>query len=184
VFPICRRGLDSSKLIPDPKNSEVLVYKPELIVLQVGIVDCAPRVFREIETKILSIIPPLFKLVLWFVKKYRKEIVAKRRITNVNKDEFENNLKSLKQAFPNSQFVVVPIAPSVSEYENKSPGISHNIALYNEILKRVFGKTCVLTCYDEISPESILQSDLHHINKQGHELIFNSLINEYNRLMT
>lgn len=74
-----------------PKGADCLeAFMPDIVILQLGIVDCVPRLLNKYERKIVSILPvglksPFIKLV----KKYKKRSTKN---TTVPLQNFKNNL--------------------------------------------------------------------------------------------
>ena len=80
-IPIFRRGITSEILVSEggggvdnlPMGADCLeFYKPDIVILQLGIVDCAPRLFKRdgIENKIINRIP--YKLKDRYIKIVKK----------------------------------------------------------------------------------------------------------------
>ncbi len=139
--------------------------KPDLIILQAGIVDCAPRALGQFEQQIISKLR-LFRLVSPFTKFLRKF----RGISYTSPPAFEETLLKLKNTFPQKPFISIGILPGSDGYEALVPGISGKIKLYNNILKK---NTEFIDNQD--FPVDAIHHDFYHLNKFGHELIFNKL---------
>ena len=88
-------GGDSETIESFPFGSDCLeFYKPDIVILQLGIVDCAPRLIRNGTLKfyISKILKgKLLKIYLLFLKRY-----TKRNSYNVKvcKDKFRNNIEN------------------------------------------------------------------------------------------
>jgi len=140
-------------------------FNPDLVFLQSGIVDCAPRPFRKIEKKIINELRIRF-LFAPFVK-----FLAKNRnykYTSIKR--FNYFSQHLKKLFNDSEIYSIGILPASAKYEKKLPGITKSIAEYNEILKQNFN-------YIDNSnfPEDGILSDFHHLNDKGHKIIFDKV---------
>jgi len=168
VYLFSRGGLSSKELV---KNINIYFksYEPEIIIIQLGIVDCAPRALRFSERKIISSIPILRTLIKKTISLFRKEIVKFRKITYVTEKEFLRNLLTFKEEFSDSKIYVVPIAPATPEYEEYSPGVTENINRFNAILDKIF---ITIDPYDSVYTFDILMSDYHHLNRKGQDLVF------------
>jgi hypothetical protein len=138
---------------------------PNIVILQTGIVDCAPRALGVLEQQIV------FRLRLFrLFKPFTKILRRLRKISYTNPDEFVNTLTRIKERFPGVTVYSLGILPACSEYENKVPGISKNIHYYNELLS---ANTEFINVSD-ISYDFITE-DHHHLNEKGHQFIFQKL---------
>jgi hypothetical protein len=141
------------------------ILKPNLVILQCGIVDAAPRAFGRIEMEIIKkwrlfrITKPLVSLL----RKYRAHNYTSPRL-------FEIKLRELKKELNADFFYALEILPACSEYEKHLPGIARSITIYNNILK----KNSILIPLQDIPREGILK-DYHHINAIGHEFVFRKI---------
>jgi hypothetical protein len=171
VYHYMRGGYSTRNLRKD-LNAYLKGYKPNLVLLQIGIVDCAPRAMGRLELKLISKIPLISTLIHFLVKKYRAEIIRRRKVTYVKPSKFESNLLKVKAHFESADIFALPIAPANRAYIAHSPGVEENITEYNKILSRLFK---VIDPYDTANPEDIFMSDNHHLNKYGHTVVFNKI---------
>lgn len=142
-------------------------FKPDLVFLQCGIVDCAPRSFSLMEKAFIDKFR-LRKITKIFEKKLRKY----RNCTYTPKNRFLGSLLSIKKYFENIPFFSLGILQIAEEYEKLVPGIRKNAKEYNEILKK---NTEFID--NEYFPMEGIISDFHHLNEIGHRLIFEKLKN-------
>lgn len=173
------RGGYSTKKLSKELTGYLSGYKPDVILLQIGIVDCAPRALGSLELKLTSKIPVISKWIHFLVKKYRAEIIKRRKITYVPPSKFEKNLTEFKQHFADAHIFAVPIAPANKSYIAHSPGIEKNIVDYNDILQRLF---TIVNPYENIDVERIFMVDNHHLNKYGHLVLFDCVSDFLNKL--
>ena len=142
--------------------------EPDLIVLQVGIVDCAPRVLSRTEARLIRTIPGLEAIVGWLIKKYRKQLLRLRKIQYVPITVFIEGLKRLKEKNPGVPIIAVSILPACAAYESLVPGISNEIKKYNSALAE---NLCYIDPYEGFAPEKLCVDDYHHLNEKGHDLV-------------
>ncbi|MDA9300068.1 hypothetical protein N9Q00_00415 [Amylibacter sp.] len=128
------------------------------IILQFGIVDCAPRPLTRYEYFILRNIK-LNKGLDFFMRKYRNIKKTKLHI-------FERYCIDIKELC-RDKLLVLPIVYASSDYEEELPNIGNNVNRYNEILKSIFGKHLV----DLELEEEHFMTDQHHFSKIGHKKI-------------
>lgn len=139
--------------------------KPDLIILQTGIVDCAPRAFGRIELELIKRLH-VFRIVKYSFKFLRKY----RRVTYTNINIFREALKKFKEIFQDTEFWAIGIVPGCSEYDKVVPGVSANIKLFNKTLK----SEMKFIDLENIPRNGILE-DFHHLNIKGHHYIYTLL---------
>ncbi|MBJ2126455.1 SGNH/GDSL hydrolase family protein [Flavobacterium sp. IB48] len=142
-------------------------FKPDLVFLQCGIVDCAPRSFSLME-KLLIDKFRLRKVTKLFEKKLRKI----RNCTYTPKEVFLDSLLRIKSDFESIPLYSLGILQIAEQYEKLIPGIKKNAHEYNQILK---SHTKFIE-NDDFPLDGII-SDFHHLNEKGHQLIFVKLEN-------
>ncbi|MFT6842472.1 MAG: hypothetical protein ACJASR_001239 [Psychroserpens sp.] len=140
----------------------------DYVVIQAGIVDCSPRFVRKIEKEVLIRVP-FGKALLTLLNK--KKIRKIRKITYVNIKAFEKNIQQLVSFFKPEKTRWITIVPAQSEYELKLSGVSKNINIYNEIIK----KNTLFIDLENIEADHIM-SDFHHINAKGHFYIYQQIL--------
>ena len=102
-------GLDTKKIRKNIENQYKL-YEPNLIILQIGIVDCAPRVLTQVQLAIISRLGFLGRAAHKRIDKNYSKLSQLRNIAYTNIDEFEENLNCLKTSFNGTDIVAVAIA--------------------------------------------------------------------------
>lgn len=183
-FQYGRAGLTTAFINYEINEGGLLAYKPDMIVLQVGVVDCYPRALTKIERAIISRIPIFNSFFKKIVKKYYKKIVHYRNISYVNKKDFKSHLKDIKlNLFSSvSKIIVIPIAPANKNYKDLNPRVDENIKIYNEILKSVFKDDFYKNFYDSFLAEEMFLSDNHHLNNLGHKYFSKKLIKKITKI--
>ena len=171
---ICTPGMDTRQLLIASRDYHQAMA-PDLVVLQVGIVDCYPRALRRNELSIIIRLPKSLSMFLHRqVRRNYGYLVKWRRIQYVKLAEFKANLQSLRDLFPGSKFRIVPIAPPSSDYKVKNPLIESAVANYNEALIELFGDDVLNDCYAE-KGDHLFMSDHHHLNAAGHTQVYNGV---------
>lgn len=134
--------------------------KPDLVLVQSGIVDCAPRALSVIEQQVLQRLPILGSMLLALV---RKNAALLRRWRGISYTSLAN-YEAWVNAFENLYSTVhwIGILPADDEYESRLQGIDAAIKRYNGVLRcRNFIST------DDFNSRDIM-SDHHHLNARGH----------------
>ncbi len=142
------------------------VIKPEIVLMQCGIVDATPRAYGRIELELIakSRVMRFTKPTVNFLRKYRAHHYA-------TKKEFKECLIQIKQIINPIKFYALGIISGSNEYELKAPGIIKSIDVYNAILK----EHSLFIDLKEMPSEGVLP-DYHHINQIGHKFIFNRIL--------
>lgn len=169
-------GFDSQTLIKK-KAHELILYKPDLIILQVGIVDCAPRVLKKNELRVINHLGVISKLMHRFIKNRYSRLSLLRNISYVDKEEFEANLRDFVKILSPAKVIAVAIAKPSNTYVEKSPLISERYLDYNNILSNIFEKNYIdpyIDLNEEL--EEIYINDGYHLNKKGHKLVARKVI--------
>lgn len=155
------------------------VYNPDVLVIQVGIVDCAPRTLSYHENIIGNYFWLSRKILNFIIPKIGNYIRNFRKISYCSEADFRENLNAIKNFFPKSKFIILGILPACREYELSLPTITSKINSYNNILECIF-KNDYLSL-DEIEQNCIM-NDFHHLNKNGHLFVYD-MISERLRIL-
>lgn len=161
--------------------------KADVVVVHVGIVDCAPRVFLRRERQFVENLKPAFlrESILRNVHRHRRAIVNLRKKVYVPVERFDNLVAQVieraKQSKLRSLVLVNIITPSV-EMDERSPGFIKNVGVYNEILKSHATRAAVhLIDLDQMIKDAggveQLTVDGIHINETGHAMLATEIEN-------
>lgn len=164
----------------------------DIAVVQIGIVDCAPRPVPEFVRKIIGRLPPFIKeRVISFISNNRRAILnAGFRYFITSKKDFDKCTgEFLKKLLSQSkQIFVIGICPTNNYFDHKSPGFQKSIEDYNAIWKLNIAKHSLdnIVFLDMIEAignsqsidEYIIRNDGHHITEKAHNLIFNLIKNK------
>ena len=176
VYYVCLGGATIKDLYQQIEYSKM--FNADFVVIQSGIVDCAPRALTKFENELFNKfwITRTF-LDYWLNGKKLKYLRQKRNVSYTKIKVFEYYINEIKKAFEDKLFWI-EILNSGIEYEKKLPGIIENVEKYNSIIKNVIG----LNNFIEISkiPQSGIMTDNIHLNTQGHEYLFNKVFNKLN----
>lgn len=139
-------------------------FNPDLLIIQIGIVDCAPRFVTKKEKFLLENFTFFGNRVLgWLNKRWIRNF---RNITYVNKQEFKHNIQFIINTFPSLQKTVFIEIAGSAEFNNVLPGVDANIHKFNEILKAI--PNSIFLSYNN---SRIFMSDHHHLNVLGNKIL-------------
>jgi lysophospholipase L1-like esterase len=162
------------------------LWKPDVVILQIGIVDCAPRLFGPRQHAVLSnpLFPrPISAPIIKVMSRYRRQVIKLRPNVRYTKPQrFESSLDKLGQlinALP-ARAVALPIVDTFAEHEYRTPGYNEAVNAYNEIWRarakrhnigflepeQVFGRR---------EARELVLSDGHHLTQLGHHLVADAL---------
>ncbi|CAJ0809861.1 hypothetical protein LMG19087_00577 [Ralstonia wenshanensis] len=141
--------------------------EPALVLMQCGIVDCAPRTLTVVEQQIITRLPILGTFIGAMVKRYAKHLRRWRGITYTPLSTFIEYIKRFESLYNDVYWI--GILPAVPEYEAHINGIAKKINQYNDALRQYqFIST------DEFVVDDIM-TDFHHLNRSGHRKMFKKL---------
>jgi lysophospholipase L1-like esterase len=175
--------------------------KAEVVVVHVGIVDCAPRVFLRRERQFVENLRPAFlrESILRNVHRHRPAIVNVRKKVYVPAQRFNSLAAQVIERAKQSKLrslVIVNIITPPAEMDERSPGFIRNVGIYNEILRSHARGTGVhLIDIDQMIKDAggveRLTVDGIHINETGHAMLAGeienhvlSLVDEPRKLQT
>jgi lysophospholipase L1-like esterase len=139
------------------------MFGPDVVVVQVGTVDSAPRfMYRwEIDQARTQGAEGLERIKQMNTPK----VIASRNITYVAPKAFDANTRKLEGSF-GAPVIFIGILPARPEYEEILPGVTRRFTEYNEILKSRGHYISMDDC-----DTSMIMSDHHHPNVEGHQEI-------------
>ena len=141
-----RRSRRITSILGTDFTEDILLKKPNYVIFQIGVVDAAPRIFSLREKALLNKKFFPWRLKQWLIaerKKQRSKIISKNPMAKVytTPEEFKKSLylfseKLFNNYLQNIKVVFIPILAHLDTMEEKSPGYSNNIELYNDILSQ------------------------------------------------
>lgn len=147
------------------------MFNPDIVIIQSGIVDCAPRFASKLELQILKRMPVIGKPILNILS--NKKVRKFRNKKYTSSSNYKNAIQKIKAFFKDSRVYAIDIIPSQPGYEKLAEGITKNISECNSIIHSVFGDDVIKM--KEIPLEAITK-DFHHINSIGHQYVYQSIL--------
>lgn len=188
VIDKSHRGSTSNRLVTEgggfknvhPGSDLLEFYKPDYVIVQLGIVDCSPRYIsvESITFKILNNLPKFIQNLYYRFKKKFSKRKLKYAYVNLNtyRFNFTNYLNRAKKN--NTKVILCAIAPVAKSFIEKSPEIQLAIELYNAILKELsysYDNVYYFNPYPNDFSETSLVDELH-FNQLGHDFFYKQLI--------
>ena len=164
-------------------------FEPDIVIIHLGIVDCAPRLFLEDEQIFLQSLPKFLRVRLikflsnrryYFTRKFKKVYVNTRDFENYYQ-KILNNIREI-HAIP----LIINISKPNQNLINRSYLFLENVIAYNKILLKLARKNqCkIIDVYSIIENQPNHQlSDGIHLSKSGNKKLAKSLITEINTLI-
>ncbi len=170
-----RRANDSAmQSLPQTILDDITIFKPDILIIHLGIVDCAPRLFSRFEQRALWSLKIINKYIIAFMSKRRVFFTKRFPKVYVDRESYRKHMRTLILSGKKSakRVIVVNIADTSEENKKRSYGFEENIKQYNEVLSSLVEEHEVelLDMY-EIFEESMLMDDGIHLNAKGNTVL-------------
>jgi lysophospholipase L1-like esterase len=171
---------------PNVLRVEIEYLNPDMVFVQLGIVDCAPRLFSKIEKYALKALPSFLRQgIINFCSERRRFFTKMFPKVYVKKDDFETNMRKILEAIKicDATPVIINIARTSEENESRSFNYDNNTIEYNEILFKLSKEYgCqLIDFYNIIKTEPSCQlPDGVHLSKEGNRRLADEIISHIN----
>lgn len=164
-----QRSRTADSLSGEDFVEHVLLKAPSVVIVQVGIVDCAPRVFSRREKRVLRSRFMPETLRRWLIGRRRgarRALVARDPLRKVytKPQEFAGHLEEFTRRTGELErpprLIVIPILGCQEVLDAKSPGFARNIEIYNAILRTACHRSGAVWVGVEASEGELPGSDL------------------------
>lgn len=192
-IPYFRRGLTTTILVTEgggdlypgafPPGADCLEhYMPDIVILQLGIVDCAPRLFGtySLEAKLVNRMPSeLRNRYINLVKKLRKR--SEDRV-DVPLPQFRNNIEAfLKRCLLHDvkRVVFIKICTPDQGVLKKNPPMLANVIKYNNCIDQIVDAYSIACSINPLIPkqgEPEIYDDGYHPNPAGNRKVYDELV--------
>lgn len=157
---------------------DLVGFNPDIVIIHLGIVDCAPRLFKRLERKVYSKINKVFPIIKLF-SRHRYLLTKLFPKVYVDIQKFEKNYRFLLQEINrmNTNVIVIGITDSSEENKAKSYNYEKNILTYNSSIKSIikeFNNVFYIDMFN-CQVEEILLPDGIHLNKVGSKILANAI---------
>lgn len=180
---------NTSRRVVDRSYQEeyLLPLRPDFVILQIGVVDCLPRLLSRTERIALSILTKLnltsrvAKYYISYKSSRRLRFTKRKQMFFVDALEFQKNLLELKKILSEltCKVIVINIPCPGQKLRERSYGVDASVLKYNNIICTVFGdlENRIIDLYEMTRCDPLLLlSDGYHIQAGGHKLIFEEIL--------
>ena len=177
------RGSTSMRLVQEGGGGFDLLelYTPDRIIIQMGLAECAPRLFKKngFEQKfIIKYLPA--KIRDDYVKSVKEKRGRNPEYTDVSPEQFRNNIFNFAERCRalNVKLVIFKLLRPTDIFIKKSPFVKQNIDRSNRIFEELAESYNNVTLIDPIKMEldiNTLSLDELHVNVEGHKLFFKAI---------
>jgi acyl-CoA thioesterase-1 len=190
------RARSSDQLLGDALYEHVALKRPDVVVVQVGIVDCSPRVFTKLEKRLLGlpVVPaPLRQRIIAHRAARRAEITRRDPLGRVHTppaDYARDVARFAQEARPlGARVVFLPVLSWPARMELKSPGHGGNVRLYNDLLRTAAREQGARFLEPEaLVPEAELErafmADGYHLSAHGSRRVAEHLAPELRSVLS
>jgi len=145
-----------------------------IAILQVGIVDCAPRPFTYLLAPVLRRVPVIGPRILSALVRHRAWVQGLWSYVATSKFRFRKEYASIVKMLYASKIRPIAVGlplPSLA-VEKRSPGFRRSVGIYNAIISSAHpeGFCNVEQEMNESLRNSLLLPDGHHLTEDGHRL--------------
>lgn len=156
----------------DIVNQGTIYYEaihPDVVIVQSGIVDCAPRGYTKFELSLIR--KTALSRYLMFKVVGVDKMRTMRKVTYTPIGNFQANVKKMSKQFSYAKLCWLGIAPAKDVYEKQLPGVTENIKRYNQVLKDMSASSGFTYIPMDEFPLEGFMSDHHHFNELGHSWV-------------
>lgn len=167
-YTYCEHGLASK----DININYVKEIEPDLIIMQVGIVDASRRCLSRGELRVIQCIPIVRRIIRKICNEFHYAITRIRDVHYCSINKYEQIIRKIKDE-TGAEIVFIAIAPAGNGLVNKVYNIQYDIERYNSAVKAI-PDIRFLNPYDG-NVEDYILSDGHHLNLRGEEMVFKAV---------
>lgn len=157
------------------------IYNPDIIILQIGIVDCSPRLYRRsgFSAILLKILPKILASFYIIILKRVRGRKANNVWVNIN--QFKSNLNNyIERCKENNvrNLILIEICVPNGEFIRKSPRIIENVEKYNSVFHELAKKYKFIRTLSPLDSRNYsfnIFDDGYHPNPKGNFLVYKDL---------
>lgn len=168
-YTYCIHGLSVSRI-----HLEYLrEISPDVIIMQVGVVDACRRALGKYEFEVVSRIPVVSSIVKKICGKYHYFFTVVRNVHHCSQKKFFRILNQICEESIGSVYFIKIASPG-NYLKEKFFRVEKDIPIYNSIAENI-SKLRIVDPYGNHNPDTFLLSDGHHLNLLGNELLYKAV---------
>lgn len=182
IFHRGKGGADSRSVLSEAVHLDnymidsVGIKQPfDICIIQVGIVDCTPRLVSRKVERIITLIP-IIKTVFAKLGRIRSlvEFIGTPWVSII---DFEKNCINIFETCSRlaTRVIFIEIAKPAHFLIHNCGDYSENVTIYNDTLRGI-SKDIYLSIYDDVNLDAQLLPDGHHLTKIGHQNVANKIL--------
>lgn len=174
LYQFSMGGATSTDLLEQGQYWMHGVRPVDWLIVQAGIVDCAPRAFSKRERVLQQVFSVLTRPFPKFSKFAFEYIRRSRQVSYVDAKSFRGNVEKLKHLADEqrAKLLWLPVL-GAGFYNGILPGVDKKIAMTNEILQAELGDGFI----DVKLGAECFMSDGHHLVAEGHRILADRIFN-------
>lgn len=189
VFMIMPRGgnnTNNTKYQSDSRRMiyDIIQFEPDIVIIHLGIVDCAPRLLTEHENTIIGSLPYYIrKKIIKFLSKNRFFFTKTFQKVYVKIEDFEKNYQKILTLI--KKIGAIPIIINITKPNqrllNRSYKFLERVNNYNNVMLKLSNRNNynLIDIYSMIENEPILRwKDGIHLSKEGHKRLAEIIIHK------
>ena len=149
-----------------------------VVIIQLGIVDCAPRYLREWESRMIARFPSILRgKIIRLVTSVRSQSISR---AYVPLREYEKNLESFIRRCSRPVLIIKILKPG-KKHIKANPMVGDAVALYNRAIDVVASSHANVSVL-EFPPERVDEltlADGYHLNAKGHEFLASYVLRKF-----
>jgi hypothetical protein len=184
-----QRNNTSRQILSNEYDVELVApTAPDLVLLQIGIVDCTPRIVRPWEREVLSLaskLPLAYRFASWFVRRrsqQRYDLTRKHPFSLVPLAEYRDNIAAflarVRATNRDCWFVHIDIPCPTGPMASRNYGIVPAVERYNQAARDAVlasgGAAIDLFAFTREHPDALLE-DGYHLGHAAHHYLADEL---------
>lgn len=177
-----QRARTAASLIGGDFENNITFIRPDIIIIQIGVVDCTPRIISKKEKYLFNqrwFPVTLRDKLIQYRKNNKRKITGKKPLKKVytKPEQFESYLNQFEDRLQNQiekkvSVIVIPIIAHLEIKSKDSPKFTQNLERYNAILKtycKSHGRTWIELENRFYTDSTLYCSDGYHLNPSGNK---------------
>lgn len=178
-----RRLMDDGAGAGDSRRGADLLeyYNPDLVITQIGITDCSPRLLKrdKLYTKVINSLPRGVSNVIYnYIRRTKGRTLKNNDLTTEEfRNCWENYIKRANEI--GTKILCILIAPAVGRFIAANPLVEESIRIYNQVLwdlsQQYTNFICILP-FAKLEMEEFALIDGYHVGARGHKALYKKLV--------